>query len=154
MTKQAGSALRTFIFGLPLQNKEWFRCAVAQPRSKSSEWAEFCLIFSIFSVQASGAINSWSIFHHKNGLQLWFDVSNCQTKALMKAQCLWSFFLRWEQEKQQTASGRAFPGTPNRTVSLPQQTSRASTIKTEQDRWGMGWWWLLLQKELTVPPLL
>lgn len=90
-------------------------CSTAHLQEQWMCRVEFCLIFSTSSVPASGAVNSWNIFHQENG-----TVFNCDLMSLtarlrhwLKAQCLCSFFLCWEQEKQQTASGRTFPGTPN-----------------------------------------
>lgn len=65
---------------------------------------EFCLIFSTFSVPASGAVNSWSIFHQENGAVFSCDLMSLtdRLRHRLKAQCPCSFFLFWEQEKQQT----------------------------------------------------
>lgn len=70
-----------------------------------------------------------------NSLQLWFDVSQCQTEALTERSVSLQLLLVLEAGKAANfASGRTFPGTPNSSVSLPQQTSVASN----KQNWA-GW---------------
>lgn len=101
---------------------------------------EFCLIFSTFSVPASAAVNFWSIFHQRKWccLQLWFDLSSCQTEALIESSKSVQLLLVLGTGKAaNSASGRTFPGIPSNSVTPYLQTS-PSTSKIEQERWGNG----------------